>query len=74
MAQFTDNNGNGYPDEYEAQEAKLLQQINARRKAYMNRMGNAETQFVKKNPAPVDDMSYSVDDGDQQAIDDLFKD
>jgi hypothetical protein len=62
-----DNNGNGYPDAFEAEEAQLLQQINARRKMYMQRMSSAETQYAQKNPAPIEDNSYNAADSTNEA-------
>jgi hypothetical protein len=48
-----DANQNGYPDAYEEQEAKLMEQIAQRRKAYMNKYRTAEESYPGPNaPAP----------------------
>ena len=51
-APFPDRNQNGYPDAFEAQEAQLLAQLSARRKAYMQRYGQAEQQFTSTQGTP----------------------
>jgi hypothetical protein len=63
-----DANGNGYPDVFEAQEAQLLAQINARRKAYMSKMGQAEDQYVQSG-GQSNDLGDTYDSTD---VDHLF--
>jgi hypothetical protein len=37
---------NNYPKEYSAQEQQLMDQISARRKAYLQKYGSAETSYI----------------------------
>lgn len=60
-----------YPKQYENQEEQVLAQIAARRKAFMQKAGQAEQQFVKKGPTGANLLGDTYSDpGDG---DDLFK-
>jgi hypothetical protein len=60
-----------YPEEYEDQEEQVLAQIAARRKAFMQKAGQAEEQYVKKGPSGANLLGDRYNDpGDG---DDLFK-
>lgn len=65
---MTDANRNGYPDVFDAEEAQLMQQMAARRKAFMKDMGKAEDMFTSYNNS-----EYIGDGDDQQVIDNLLK-
>jgi len=74
-APFPDKNQNGYPDAFEAQEAQMLAQIAARRRAYMQRYGNAESTYTNAEPNPANDNGEPpVQAGsEEKMIDDLFR-
>jgi hypothetical protein len=59
-----------YPQQYVNQEQQLLAQIAARRKAFMQKTGQAEQQYVKKGGAPNTLGDEYADAGEG---DDLFK-
>jgi hypothetical protein len=65
---MTDANGNGYPDVFDAEEAQLMRQIAARRKAFMNDMGKAEDMFTSYNNS-----EYIGDGDDQQVMENLLR-
>lgn len=54
-ADFPDKNQNGYPDAFEVQESQILAQMAARRKAYMQRYGKAETRYIGTQTNPVEE-------------------
>jgi hypothetical protein len=58
-APFPDRNQNGYPDAFEAQEAQLLAQLSSRRKAYMQRYGQAESDYSNARPSPANETNES---------------
>jgi hypothetical protein len=59
-----------YPKQYADQEAQLLAQIAARRKAFLQRTGQAEQQYVKKGGGENELGDQYNDPGEG---DDLFK-
>jgi hypothetical protein len=59
-----------YPQQYVNQEQQLLAQIAARRKAFLQRSGRAEQQYVQKGGGPNELGDQYEDPGDG---DDLFK-
>jgi len=75
MAQnFEDQNENGYPDQYESEEAALMAQISARRKKFMQGAGAAEQRFVGKTDLMGDKYYPPADDNmEETAVNDLFK-
>ena len=62
-----------YPSQYADQEAAILEQIVARRKAYMQRFGNAEQRYMQQggNPQQVN----AIRDNSEQEfnVDNLFE-
>jgi hypothetical protein len=65
----------GYPPAYAQQEEQVLQQISARRKAFMERSGQAEQQFTGAAPQQtemVQKSSVPTASGEQKAVNDLF--
>ncbi len=64
---MTDANGNGYPDAFESEEARVMAQIAERRKAFMQKARIAEEEFTSMNP------SYTGDGDDQSVIDNLLR-
>jgi hypothetical protein len=78
-APFPDRNQNGYPDAFEAQEAQLLAQVSARRKAYMQRYGKAESSYSNTRPAPVNETNESyiapaeTNASEENVVKNLFK-
>jgi hypothetical protein len=75
--QSTDENlPPGYPAAYAQQEAQVLQQISARRRAFMERAGQAEQQFTGAAPQQtemVQKSSVPSASGEQKAVEDLFE-
>jgi hypothetical protein len=52
MIQGTQKVNAVYPAQYEQQESQILEQIVARRKAFMDRYGSAEQQYTQKEFKP----------------------
>jgi hypothetical protein len=56
-----------YPDAYTQQEEELMRQIEARRRAYMQKYGSSESNYVNADNAPTHhDATYTYD---KQGID-----
>jgi hypothetical protein len=72
-APFPDSNQNAYPDAFEAQEAQLLAQISARRKAYMQRYGKAEQQFTSTQGAPETGVSPRDAKSEEEMVTGIFR-
>jgi hypothetical protein len=65
----------GYPAAYAQQEAQVLQQIAARRRAFLQRAGQNEQQFTGAAPQPaemVQQSSVPTASGEEKIIKDLF--